>query len=87
MKFKYIIIEKDGIEQPIIFSKLLEHNVFLAFGFANIVSAGFVQIMTHEVRHGVEGFRCYGKSTSLRIQSRRAIDEDIIMRNYCFEGV
>lgn len=69
---KYIIVDKGGIELPIVFEgTILQHNEVLPFWFKeNVVSAGFCSLDN-------SGWRCWGKSISLN-KASRPIDEVIL---------
>lgn len=61
--FKYILFEIDGLESPVIFPPWIQHDqVRSKFMYAGVLSAGFVKIENGKVV-------CFGKSTSLNIQS------------------
>jgi len=90
--YKYIIVVDHGIEQPIIFSKLLEHKAVAQSSCMKVVSAGFVSISPLEPMElqpsGVYRqlvFTCYGKSVSLqkdlRVSDARVEDAAILQ---CF---
>lgn len=99
--FKYVIFESiDGIEIPVIFSKLIKHsNVAAQMADANnghgkrkVVSAGFVGIEEKATRKAGQSdvykrivFNCFGESESLKIKSRKAIDGEIIKQSYSQE--
>lgn len=88
MNFKYIIYIENDTERVLLFDKFTNHN---AFEFLKPVSAGFVQIYKMETPEPVEdgcytneiGFNCYGKSVSLRLESRPE-DSNIIRNAYLF---
>ena len=74
---KYIVIDDDGIEKPIIFTGLDQHgDIALKMG-KEVISAGF--IAPHD-----NGMLCYGESISLKIKSR---PEDTKMINGFFMGI
>ena len=86
MTAKYVIVDYNGLELPIIFNKILNHSDFKDIGI--ITSAGFVRIteikevetmfdITHE-----PVVNCYGESTSLKMKSRGEIDAEIIRRGF-----
>jgi hypothetical protein len=62
MKSKYIIIDNGLAEEIIVFPEYLQHD-YVAQGFSDIVSAGFIEKVGGK-------FFCYGKGTSLNILSR-----------------
>jgi hypothetical protein len=76
---KYIIVESNGLEMPIVFASLLKHKEVA--GARKVVAAGFVFF-----RHGHGGeetnmvAECFGMSTSLEISSRPGIDDKLIER-------
>jgi hypothetical protein len=74
MELKYVMFDWGGIEYPIIFPAFIPHNSITAKG--NPVSAGFCRIDNNEVV-------CYGKSISLRINSRETDGE--IIKGYIFK--
>jgi hypothetical protein len=97
-QFKYIIVDLgDGIEMPIIFSKLIKHDYMAGKmgGVQLVKSAGFFNIETQECiaqdnlgndKDGTEFiFFCYGESIGLKVKSRGQVDSDIIKKDYQFE--
>lgn len=87
---KYIIIEDDGIEVPIIFSELLKH--IDVKGQRKVISAGFCQIdvktILGEDPNGSEdksvlSVNCGGKSVGLGVKSR-AEDAELIKKHLNF---
>jgi len=74
-KIKYVIIEKNGIEQPLIFGECLNH-ADAVFGKDGIISAGFVQIYSEDNQVKV---CCFGESVSLKLKSRKEVDDAIII--------
>jgi len=68
---KYIIVEKMGIQVPILFSDIVSHNS-VAVSLPSVISAGFfcVDFVTEKVT-------VWGKSTSLDKESRKQ-DAEII---------
>lgn len=74
-KMKYIIIDNGGYDTPVIFDEATDHSMMASdsFGFKkNVVAAGFV-------RFSSDGLYCYGRSISLKIESRP--DEDARLIN------
>ena len=70
MKSKYIIIDRDGLEYPIVFNPILGHDSFISFNI-KAVSAGFCQL-------GEDGkWVAWGKSVALKLNSRPE-DEKIL---------
>ena len=81
---KYVIVEEDGIEVPIIFPDIIKHSTFSAL---KPVSAGFVNFYgddgpienacccNNAIRVSWQG----GGSVSLKLQSREE-DEEIIRK-------
>ncbi len=69
-KMKYIVIEKDGNEVPIMFSTFVEHS-FIAgcikerYPGIPIIAAGFCTVNLAATK-----MNCYGNSISLDITSR-----------------
>lgn len=68
---KYIIIDIEGKEIPILFPKSIQHNKMAGNFLYPVVSVGFVQIEANRT------LTAYGKSDSLR-KSARPIDSDIL---------
>lgn len=77
---KYIIINTSGILHPITFQHSLSHasvagSCLVAlrelYGSGTIWSAGFCRITN-------DGIVCYGKSDSLNVSTRGAVDESVI---------
>ena len=66
-KNKYVIIEEWGIEQIIIFPETLKHDMFKAL---NPIRGGFCIIQDQKIS-------CFGKSTSLQIESHPEKDTKI----------
>jgi hypothetical protein len=71
---KYVIVTSMGLEVPIIFPALLDHN-YVAQGY-NAVSAGYVSVQPRGDGFFVD---VWGKSTTLGLQSRPE-DVAIIVR-------
>ena len=64
MKFKYIIVEVDERELPLIFSSFLSHEDVLVTGMDGVKSAGYCEL-------GPKGkWIASGQSVSLRLFSR-----------------
>lgn len=78
IEFKYILFEINGLESPIVFSPWIEHDRMRSkFPDNPVLSAGFVKIKDNKVI-------CYGKSTSLNIQSKESDSiffQDLIENN------
>lgn len=81
---KYIIINHGELEVPIIFSELMSHND-IGRNY-DVVAAGFCRITTEEPeKDNVQAtIRCWGGSVTLKKQSRREVDEEIIMADNNF---
>ena len=79
MDWKYIIIEHEGMEVPILFPPIIYHETARPVN-ANVVAAGFCRIVDdgHIVVRG--GSRGLGAES-------RAEDADIIQHALSFEGV
>ena len=78
---KYIIVKSAYVtlEQCIVFDEILDHDSISDYHPDNIVAAGFVQFY-NDPENGLQ-VSCYGKSTTLKKQSRGNQDADIILRN------
>lgn len=73
-KTKYVVIEIDDIEYPIIFPELLQHGDVVdglksRYPYLNVVSGGFIDKEYHTA---------YGESISLKVKSRPDEDTDLI---------
>ena len=73
---KYIMVELNGLETPIIFPAYIQHHE-MAMN-KTVVSAGFVSIGMINDKVEVEA---YGKSVSLRVQARPE-DSEILKRTF-----
>lgn len=69
MKAKYIIFTNNGIDLPVIFNPILKHEDVKVQGWQPI-SAGFCSF-------GTIGWRCFGKSVSLKLESNKT-DEMVL---------
>lgn len=86
MTAKYVIIEHNGLDLPIIFNQIFNHSDFKDVG--HIVSAGFVRIT--EIKEVDTMFTieyqpvvvCYGESTTLKMKSRPDVDAEVIKRGF-----
>ena len=86
MTAKYVIIEQNHLELPIIFNQIFNHSDFKDIG--PIVSAGFVRIT--EIKEVDTMFTieyqpvvvCYGESTTLKMKSRPDVDAEVIKRGF-----
>ncbi len=75
---KYIIIDKGGIETPIIFSELLSHSQVKP-EYSKVISAGFCSVNVGE--NNEVKFSCWSGSTSLNSKSRLGVDENILKKH------
>ena len=85
---KYVIIKDQGIEVPIMFPDIVQHN---AFADKEPISAGKFRIEI-DTKHTTETknkdqiiYETYGESTSLKLKSRPE-DASIIQHAFEFEG-
>lgn len=76
---KYVIVNVNGIETPIIISELMSH-VEVSSNY-NVISAGFCSF---ESINNELVVHCYGESVSLRKKSRKEIDAEIIKYHHEF---
>ena len=78
---KYIIIELNGIESPVIFPPWVQHSSAAKWCLGTLLSAGFIR--------RDEGGRLYvwGESKSLKLKSRPVEDLDLILRAFEFQPV
>lgn len=73
LKAKYLVLRQGGFEVPFIFSELNDHaNTASKLG-GEVVGAGFCYIRE-------DRYHCYGKSVSLKIESRGDVDASILNR-------
>jgi len=71
---KYIIVDQEGIELPVIFPHLINHSDMRHAG--KVVSAGFCQMYATDGENTVS-VCVFGKSESLKLESRPE-DKEII---------
>lgn len=71
---KYIIVERDGLEFPILFHRDLQHSEVLSPKAGKPVSAGFYQFIAADL------ILAGGESTTLKLRARLQ-DADIIKRH------
>ena len=77
---KYIIIKNQGVEVPIMFPDIVQHNTFADM---NPISAGKFGIGNFDIGTFNVDWKVYGESTSLKLQSRPE-DADIIKHAFDF---
>ena len=75
---KYIIIEKNALELPIVFSPCMSHDYFSGL-CVNIISAGFASFGT--TKEGRASVCAFGESTTLKIKSRPEEDTNLLRRH------
>jgi len=78
MQTKYVILEQNGLEIPIILSELQQHADVIKYPGQKVVSAGFVSFHRHPLSMDKVASSCFGQSISLGVKSRRGFDELII---------
>ena len=82
-KAKYIVVEDGfGTQSAIVFPCTIQHAK-LAQAFRKVISAGFVQFTYDDDGNTVNPHtkaHCYGKSTSLCLESNQEADSDLITR-------
>lgn len=83
MRWKYVIVERMGVETPIIFPEWVNHDTIATHG---VVSAGFVLFTANDKNWGtcyvsneIE-VSCSGESFTLKTKSRGKEDADLIQR-------
>ena len=76
---KYIVVDRDGTEVPVIFPQFLEHKEMAERIGGSVIAAGFVVVTSKK------GVRCYGSSTTLMIGARVS-DGDLINQMADFEA-
>ncbi|HPM74280.1 MAG TPA: hypothetical protein PLA71_00995 [Saccharofermentans sp.] len=74
-KHKYIIMQVQGSELPILFHPVISHDLIGCS--SNVISAGFCSMNVEEGKNSVA---CYGNSVSLNVESRGEVDEEIILK-------
>ena len=75
MSLKYIVLDAPGGEAPVIFPRSFYHSYVAGlFSGMTVLGAGFVE-SGDDVEGGVRG---YGTSSSLRIESRGAVDTELV---------
>jgi hypothetical protein len=70
---KYLIVDEDGLEQPIVFPEILSHKAVAGLYFQNgcVVAAGFCYRMG-------DFWSCSGKSVGLGLKSRGDMDAELL---------
>jgi hypothetical protein len=82
---KYVIIEKSGMEVPIMFPDMIQHDSFVDINSGEkIISAGKFEI-AYDRKNLKYIFSTWGKSVSLGISSHPE-DADIIHHAFEFKG-
>ncbi len=71
---KYVIFKKGPLVEPVLFCDHTSHSAIKLDG-AEAISAGFI-VFTEKLHLP----HCYGKSDSLKLESRGEEDEDIIRK-------
>lgn len=74
---KYIVFEEDGLEDIVIFSKLVNHSDMASRIGKKVLGAGFVRLGMDTASDHIVGV-CHGESISLNMKSR---PEDSILLN------
>jgi hypothetical protein len=78
---KYVVIDSNGIETPIIFPET-ESHVDHVRSQQEVISAGFCRFSVNaDVKLEVG---CWGESIGLKVKSRGAKDEELILRHNDF---
>ena len=85
-RMKYIILSVGGLERPYVFSELDSHfEVARSLGYhpdhVHCIGAGFCYIAVDTVI-GAATYKCYGESTSLRINSRGEKDSKVLNQTF-----
>jgi hypothetical protein len=80
MEMKYIIIKKDGYEQPIVFPTTIDHS-YMAKCLGKVVSAGFCSF-GEDYSNGQKEVSVWGESVTLNIKPDVKRQERDVM---CFE--
>lgn len=80
---KYVILDQNGVEVPIIFSELQSHSDVVFQRRNSVVSAGFCHFYITKYDDGSAkvSVACWGKSIGLGLASRGKQDEELILRH------
>lgn len=78
MKSKYVIIEVDGMEVPLIFSRMLSHEVVATALLPSVHAAGYCEL------DAAGKWTTSGQSVSLKLDSR---PQDAEILNAEFRGI
>ena len=76
---KYIVIESNGLETPIIFSETERHIDIIINSDFKLISAGFCRFGVN--RSGNLQVSCWGESLGLNKKSRLEVDEQLILKH------
>jgi phage major head subunit gpT-like protein len=78
VKHKYIVFKDGNLEDIITFSELMDHSrAARALDPDRIISAGFIDIAVNE--QGKLDVACFGKSITLKLESRGDVDKRVAM--------
>lgn len=80
---KYVVINRRGLETPVIFSEIDVHADHVRAG-DDIISAGFCRFAVNP--WGEVGVGCWGESIGLGVKSRFVEDENVILRHHEFRS-
>jgi hypothetical protein len=80
---KYIVIDRMGIEFPIIIPETESHKEHIQ-PYHKVVSAGFCRFGVNP--NGTLGVSCWGESIGLGFKSRPVEDETVILRHNKFSS-
>jgi len=75
MKLKYVIVNQEYAEVPIMFPEFLTHSQVATWYHRNVVSGGFCYFDGDE-------YVCYGESISLDVKSRWEEDSKILTKYF-----
>ena len=76
---KYIIVSVRNCELAIMFNSIISHSI-IAESFSNVISAGFFAVGADCTKNddGDISVSCFGKSSTLKLESRQ--DDSIMLK-------
>lgn len=80
---KYVVIDRNGIETPIILPETESHSDYVQ-PYQKVISAGFCRFGVDP--NGSIGVNCWGQSVGLKVKSRYKKDEELILRHNEFSA-
>lgn len=80
---KYVILDRMGLEIPVIFTELENHTDHVQ-PYQTVIAAGFCRFYVDQ--DGLQNVHCWGQSVGLKLSSRIRTDEEIILRQNEFSS-